>query len=675
MSRYFNEPKKKGRPSKKSDSSIKENVQEKILAHLQDEYSVAKTNMDKVHKDFDTYYDMIHCIRTNKPNEWESDIFLPEFVSRLLTQIGNFVARYFSSRDIVEADLESDDPQDVAEAKASKKLLNIILNKKSNYYYQKVVRLMMFSMPVGYGIIKGGYRQKVEKTLSHFKTKTEYVKNDAGDYLAEDGMPYIDPYRQKPLMNLTEEPVLKDDIIEDEPIFDVYPTQHVHLSPEYAYSLQDKEYVIFEMEQTLDGLQKDKQNMGYFNLDLLKEDIKESSDELGEETYKKDESKREPKKPVSPKFIVLERWGKYPIVVDEWVNDKPMKYRPGIDKDGEFIEGAENLECIVTFAKKSVKSEDLKKLIRFQVSGHSRRPMAKFLCYVDPIKDTGIGDGEIAKELQIATNDNYNLMNYRTKLATTPAFKSKRFSGIDSNVKISPEKAIEVENMEDLQEFEIKDNIQGSIVHQQLLSSRMDYAMATSPVAMGHESERRETATAASIVNQRMNIRLGMKNMNFEFIGFTEFYDMILTLCNDFMLPETLEKLLGKEAFAYNPKREDRFKPVSQALETEESKTTKSKQWIQIAGIVTKFPNPKTPAVMNYIIGQVLELWGGDFKHFKKFMFSEDVQSNILYQIAIGNAPGPDQPLTITEGGEGPQNEQGLPQSNQEQATRMAAER
>ena len=120
---------------------------------------------------------------------------------------------------------------------------------------------------------------------------------------------------------------------------------------------------------------------------------------------------------------------------------------------------------------------------------------------------------------------------------------------------------------------------------------------------------------------------------------------MILSLCNDFMLPETLENILGQDAVFYNPERKDRFKPVSQAIETEASKNFKISMLDQVLGRVVNLAqnNPKGPAVVNYIIGQILEVMGGDFKHFKKFMFEEDPDTVLLYQLATGAKQLPQQ--------------------------------
>ncbi len=225
---------------------VEERIQKALLDHLSTELSVAKKNNEKVDENFKTVYNMIHSIRNRKPNDWESDISLPEFLSRLITKIGGFCTQYFASTDYVENDLDSDDAKDVAEAKAAKNLLNILLKDPDAYYYHKIVRLITFVFASGYGIIKGGYSQRVDQVVSHMNQKSEIAVDPySGEYLAEDGMPFRDPTVQRAKFNTTEEPVYKDKVLVDNPIFDIYPNQNVYISPEYCYSLEDKEYVIF----------------------------------------------------------------------------------------------------------------------------------------------------------------------------------------------------------------------------------------------------------------------------------------------------------------------------------------------------------------------------------------------------------------------------------------------
>ena len=53
---------------------------------------------------------------------------------------------------------------------------------------------------------------------------------------------------------------------------------------------------------------------------------------------------------------------------------------------------------------------------------------------------------------------------------------------------------------------------------------------------------------------------------------------------------------------------------------------------------------------------------------FKKFMFEDNPEAVLLYQLAVG---GGGQQQTPESGGGGPQNQTGLPQGGAEQITRM----
>jgi len=647
-----------------TDAPFSEQTQKALLDHLSTELGVAKRNNEKVNDDFKTYYNMIHSVRNSKPNEWESDISLPAFISRLLTQIGNFCAQYFASTDYVECDIDSDDPKDIAESKAAKNLLNVLLKDPDAYYYHKVVRLINFVFTCGYGIIKGGYSQRVEQVISHMNQRSELAVDPmTGDYLADDGTPFRDPTIQRAAFNTTEEPVYRDDVRVDKPIFDVYPNQNVYMSPEYTYSMNDKEYVIFETEKTLSQLRAEAAEMGYFNLNFLDDETPEG--QRGEKTYNEDGTIIEQPQPPEKVFVEYERWGVYPA------REVDGQYIPAIDVQGKFETDAKNVECIIHYIQQREKDTP-RHVIGFRKSKHTRRPMTKFLCYVDMVNDNGFGDGKVNREIQIASDDNYNLMNYRTKLAITPAFKGKKFAGVPEKVRMNPERVTMVENLQDIEQWVINDNIQGGIFHHNLLASMMDYSMATSPQTMGAESSRAETATVGSIMNQRANIRIGMKSMNLEFIGFSDFYRMLLTLCNDFMLPETLDDLIGKEAaLAYNPERKDKFRPVSQALESDESKAQNLKTWQGVLGIIAPMNNPKTPMAVNYIVGQMLEIMGGKFSHFRKWMFEEDPEAVLLYQLAIGSK-GTGSPPTGPNPAAPMQNQGQIPQGSTEQMTRGA---
>ena len=648
-----------------SDSPIPEVTQKALLSHLTTELDVAKRNNEKVNDDFKVFYNMIHSIRNGKPNDWESDISLPEFLSRLLAQIGNFCTQMFSSTDYVEVDLDSDDPMDIMESKAAKKLLNVLLKEPDAYFYHKIVRLINIVFIMGCGIIKGGYQQKVNNVFSHNLQRSEPATHPTlGGYMATDGTPYVDPITQQPAFNTMQEPQYKDEIEVDKPIFDVFPNQNVYQSPEYAYSLNDKEYVIFENpDKKLSDLEAEAEYMGYFNLDKLRDT--EPEGQRGEKTYNTYGTIKEQPEPPEKVFCLFERWGKYPV------RDENGVFVPAIDDKGKFEKGAKLEECIIHYVQDREKDEP-RHIIGFRKSNHSRRPMVKFLCYVDMVNDNGFGDGEVNRELQIAIDDNFNIGAFRTQLAAQPSFKGKKFM-VPDKIKVGPNHVTMLENLGDLEQWVIQDNPQGTGYQHGLLASRMDYAMATSPQTMGMPSDRAETATVGAITNQRANIRIGMKSMNLEFIGFDDFYRMLLTLCNDFMLPETLETLIGPElAMAYNPKRKDKFKPVSQALQTEESKQFNVKALQSVLGMIAPIQNPKTPMMVNMLVGEILEAMGKKFKLYKKFMLDDSPESVAMYQAITGAKMSVQQSPQMNPMNPA-QNQNGLPQQQIEQQTRGAA--
>jgi len=401
--------------------------------------------------------------------------------------------------------------------------------------------------------------------------------------------------------------------------------------------------------------------MGYFNLEILRSKArKEKQSEDGKTVYE-----------ICPSFTLYERYGKSYVVVDERdENGKPLNISPGVNEDGKPLKDAELVDLIQTTASWEGEGTKNRELIRYQISPFSRIPAVRFLCYVDETYDTGFGDGESLEGLQGAINDNFNLAFYRTSLATKPHFLGRKWSGIPEKIKIHSENVTMLEDItNDLKELVIQDNPSGAMVMHQGLETQFDRVTGSGPSQMAAETQRRETATVGAIMQQNSNIRMGLKNLNFEFIGFTEFYNMLLMLVNDLMLPETLEGILGEMAFVYNPKRKDKFKPVTQALETEEGKQFKIKTWQTLAGQIISMGalNPKTPMVLNYIMGQVLELMGGSFKAFKKFMFEEDPNEIMQWLMLTGNKGMMGAPPAQGQNPNPTQNQTGLPMTPQQQ--------
>jgi len=261
-------------------------------------------------------------------------------------------------------------------------------------------------------------------------------------------------------------------------------------------------------------------------------------------------------------------------------------------------------------------------------------------------------------------------------LATKPAFTGLKGQDVPDKIQVFSEEVIKLDQMGDLQQLQIKGDISGSLQMAQLCSSGMDKLTGFSAPTQGASGNRRETATMGSIMDSRATIRMNLKNLNLEFIGLNELYDMLLTLCNDFMRPETLFKLIGDYAKFYNPERKDKFKPVTQAIESEYNKSNKVKMLDSLIGKITPLAsiNPKTFTILNALLGMQLEAMGSEFTAFKRFLFEEDPKQIALWMLVNKqgtNKPSPGiSPMPSSPVAGAVSNQQGIPMSGQEMQTR-----
>ena len=322
-----------------------------------------------------------------------------------------------------------------------------------------------------------------------------------------------------------------------------------------------------------------------------------------------------------PDINILERWGKWPVVFDE--NGMPHS---GIDDDGNMMEGAEIMETIITVA--NIKSG--KVLIRFQPNtrehgGYGFRPMVRMLCYVHPTKDRGIGDGKYGYGLQNAINDNFNMVNDRTNIATYPTIKKKKFALIDNDtLQFGPEHVMELENLDDIDMMNIPDAPQGAYNQGAILFQKLQQVHATFTTDMGGFPQRREAVTTTMMAAEKSNTRNTLVNLTVEHTGLAEFYDMLLKISGMFMQPETLMNILGELTYFFDPEVEYNFTPVSTAILTENSKENKIAMLDQLIGRLVNVPNPRVFAIINMLMKEVFELMGKEYAQYGHALLDEN---------------------------------------------------
>ncbi len=653
---------KVGRPKTKHE--FDETIETQLVKRIVDnEYETAKTNRQSDNDDFEKYIDLIEGQRVEKDYDWMSDIRLPEFFSHIVTQSSLDVSQYFQTRDFVEVYIQDEGDEALANADATKELINRTLNQRHIYHYLKFVRAKTMNNIGGFVYAECRWEQETKQDVVDIKQNV--VELDVDDY----GNEIIDREIQVPATEIVPEPIMGAVPVVDRFNYDIYDPRNVFTDNRYAYSLQDKQFVTLRSEKTLEGLKDEADREGYFNLHLLEEQKTSPSGETetSRATDNKDKGENRETYIGMKWFDKLKRYGKdWAIVTKRNENGVPIKAKPGIDSNGKPLDNAEFIELVMVFAL----ADSRKTLIGYHPTPYldaknvPYKPILRGICYVHPTYDAGMGDGKSCRDLQTGIDDTFNISNDRVQLATLPTLKVNKFDAEDNpSIYFEPQHAIELNDVENLQEFKISDNIQGALNQIQMLKGSMDQVMGVFPTTMGAlPAEASTTATAVAGAESKSNIRTNYKSMTFEYTFLTELYWMIQQMTWRFAFPQTGEQLMGQKVSAFNPTRDYTFKPLSQSIETEQAKAQKITRWNQLMSYVVQIQHPDTVKAFNYIFGKTAELMGDEYTNFARAF----LDPRIPIQPKGGSPEG-------AGGIEGASNQYRIPMSSGEGAAREGA--
>jgi len=641
--------------------SDREEIESHLVKHIVDgEYVVGQGNQQAENSEFESYVSLLDSDREPKDYDWQSDIRIPEFASHVLTQSSLDVAQYFTTRDFVEVYLEDEGDQAKACAEAAKECINRTLNQRHLFHYQKFIRGKMLAGLSGRVYLKCWWEQETIPQVIGENITYEPLDVDVYGNKIEDET-------QERAMREVRSPIIGELPVIDRFNYDVYDPRNVFTDSVYTYSLQDKKWVIFRDEVTLDDLKAEQYKNGYFNIDKLEKEPKpKGKSAVADETYNKNKGYSATSSATEDEYVRLERYGKYWTIVDRDAEGRIIyeSVKPGLDIYGNPTKNAELLEVIMTF----VLSKSVKRLIGYKLTpftsaeGIPYRPLIRGLCYLHPTEDGGVGDGKYVRELQLAIDDTFNVSQDRTLLATLPTMKIKKYSLEDnSSVYIQPGHPIELENPDDLVELKISDNIVGALNQIGMLTSKMQQVDAIQPPSMGQTPAiSSTTATAVSAASQGTNIRSNYKSMTYENTVLCEQYWMILQMTYRFAKPITGLKLMGDKVYDFDPTKDYYYKPLSQSIETEYSKMAKRKEWMSMAQVLASIQHPDAPKMLNYILGEFIKLMGDEYVNFSdKFLDPKK-------PMAQGGQQSPQMSGPVS----GPSNQALLPMSAQESMTR-----
>ncbi len=626
------------------------------------EYAVGQQNNKQQDSDYLDYLDMFDCERSAKNYDWMSDIFFPEFYAQQLTQLSEEAGTFFKTHDFVEVYVGSKEEVHKRSARANKTLINRTLNRRDLYFYSKFMKMAAIKNMVGVAYMRCWWEQKTKRTVVGQKRNVRTLNTDV------DGKPVIndDQVAQQDFYN---EDVMGEEVLYDQFNFDIMDSRDVFTDSSYTHSMQDKRWIILRFEKTIDELESEAEDMEYFNLEKVRLDNEKHSYskevEGGRSTHHGIDDKEEPDKTPLVPYTVLQRLGKHLVIVEERDADgNPLRVKPGIDKDGEKVKGAEFHEMVITFVRKN--QEDI--LIGYtpartiDSNGRPYRPIGRSLCYIHPNKDDGFGDGKAARELQMAINDTINMEADRTKLATIPIMQGPQYNITDNNtLEWKPGAFWETEDGNVLQEVKVNGDVTGALNEVALYRNMSQQASGVSAESQAILAAPTTSATATANQVQQSDKRSDFRAFTLEFTGLSDLWWFITQMSAQFMKQETAERMIGKkEVSFFDPSLDFTYKPLSAALDSDSARQTKTNNWLQLYNSTVNSPNKNAPQALNYILAQISELQGKEYESFSDKFFLDE------------NDPPPRQggqdPSAIS--GQVPTNQTGMPQNQQEVQTR-----
>ena len=615
----------------------------KLINLVIDEFNASQSGRVGEFNDFESVVDMLECKRGEKGYEWMSDISLPELASIILTDASGWANQYFQTRDFVEARLEASTPDAQKAARAATRCINGTLNRRGLSYFAKYIRARTINALSGQTYVLCEWQKDIRQV--HAGNRDKMIPLSVDIY----GNEILSP-EQQPAYRQVSEPIYERRILSDYFNCEVIDPRNVATDNRYAYSIQEKDWVTVRYETTLDDLRRQESALGLINLSEFEEKAKKEGDEETEtakESYGKDEPKVVTAETPSKKVDVYLRIGKvWAIVTEKDENGYPVKITNAYDDTGNIKRAAEMVEV---FTSVGVMGER-RVLIRFQPNpyrdgmGKPYKPVVRGWCYIHPTKDTGLSDGKYGRELQNAMDDTINMSMDRVKLATLPTFIGRKLA-LDDTAEffIEPEHVIQVDDPNnDLKELKISDDTQGALNQLGLLKSFAEQVMSVYPTTMGQlPAQSSTTATAIAGAESRTNLRSNYKSLTFEHTFLSELYWMILQMTYQFAEGETAIKIMGDVAEWFDPNADYTYSPVSSNVEQAENKFRKLQLIDQMMGRVANIPNPKTPALLNYLLSLAFQLMDKEFPDYKKYLLDETVPPGAMEgRMEMGINPG-----------------------------------
>lgn len=345
----------------------------------------------------------------------------------------------------------------------------------------------------------------------------------------------------------------------DDPHVEHIDIWDIYVDPD-ATNVDDAEYVVHRVFRTKEHIKRMAQNGIYKNIEKIGNSFSPtSSDEIGsEERMSSIGLSKSPKQ--QDKIELLEYWTD---------------------------------ERIIVVANRSA-------IIRNEPNPfwHGKKPFIRIVDHPVPHEYYGIGEIEPIEYLQYELNDTRNQRMDNVNLVLNRMWKVLRGSDIIPEQLISrPGGFIEVDDMGDIEEIKFTDVTSSSYKEEEEIKRDIDRTVGVFDYARGETTDRRETATTASILSNAANERFKLKVQLMEDMGLRRLGLMLIQLNQQFIDSERVIRVVGDDGVNFeilSPEDimgEFDIMPIGSTVEPIINKETRVNQLISLYGVMKDSPH------------------------------------------------------------------------------------
>ena len=328
----------------------------------------------------------------------------------------------------------------------------------------------------------------------------------------EGEVPVTEPVAEIMGQALDYETVMQETVIKDQPLIEHVDLFDIYIDP-YAKNIDEADYVIHKVFRNLEYLEEMEEEGIYENVDEVKRGVHDEQQQssMAERLSEIGMQSQTPSQGDPGKVELIEYW----------TDDR-----------------------VVVVANRSV-------VIRNEENPyhHMSKPFIRLVDTPVPHEIYGIGEIEPVEHLQYNLNTLRNQRVDNVNLIINKMWKVLRGADIDPNQLVSrPGGIVEVDDMEDVQPLVLDNVTHESYQEDEIIRNDIDRTTGVYDYARGEKTDRRETATTASILSDSANERFNLKREIMEDMGLKRLGKMLVSLNKQFIDRSMEVRILGEDA-------------------------------------------------------------------------------------------------------------------------------